>query len=53
MVKKGDIISSEVVAYSKSHAKSAEDVPDDSSNNLEYRWRKKTWKMRSRFRGPK
>ena len=41
------------VAYRRSHEKCAGDRPDDSSSKREYRWRKKTWKRRSRDKGPK
>lgn len=43
----------QVVAYRSNHENLAGDRPDDSSSNLEYRCRKKTWKTRSRDRGPK
>ena len=42
-----------VEAKSKSQEKVAGERPEDSSRRREYRWRKKTWKSRSRESGPK
>lgn len=50
---KGDRRIRHEVAYNKSHEKWAGERPEDSSRRREYRWRKKTWKTRSRERGPK
>lgn len=45
--------SSDVVAYNRSHEKAAGDGPEPCSSSREYRWRKKTWKIRSSDGGPK
>lgn len=51
--RKGDAMRRADVAYNRSQAKCAEEWPDDSSRSREYLWRKKTWKRRSKFNGPK
>lgn len=42
-----------VEAKRSSQEKFAAEPPEASSRRREYRWRKKTWKRRSRERGPK
>lgn len=43
----------QVVEYRISQVKCAGERPEDSSRRREYRCKKKTWKTRSRERGPK
>jgi hypothetical protein len=45
--------SSDVQAYRRSHENTAGEGPEPCSRSREYRWRKKTWKARSRDGGPK
>src|ERR1700760_1023623 len=53
MLNNGAIPSNIIDANIKSHVYRAGDLPDASSTSREYRWRKKRWKRRSMFRGPK
>ena len=41
------------MAKTSNHEKLAAEPPEASSRRREYLWRKKTWKRRSRERGPK